>query len=730
MNQQYAKKRRVFVVMTLVGAILMGLVWLTGVHSARAQGTLLLNTSYKDANPRNVGAGGTVAYSIILHNDTLSSTTTIEVNDPLAPELSYVSGSLGVAPEGAGVFLPSGSGVQFTIFPIAPGDTVTLSFQATVTTTVSPEDVITNTATITEGGLAFTRSVTVTITDAPVVQIRQPISGTLLTAKPGTDIVISGYAWDSSNDPGFPATPVIDSIGTPTGGAYFVNWTQGVDALAYHLQESTSPYFDENLVDYEQTTALNYHYVTGKTPDTYYYRLRAINQEGSSRWSDVRSVVVPPALLWQFTEGFESPTEAMATAAVPDVFVRINGGVWQAATVTENAGGYWDWNYDWSLPQEDDAVYTIEARSRDAGGNYGEIDTILVTIRNGTRYVYLPLVMRRYPPIPYPPVLALPSNDTHGNYQLSWSYTPTSDPYAPTSYTFQEATNANFTSPTEQTFPATTLSRSYTNKAVGTYYYRVRGNNVHGAGSWSNVQTVVVQAKGFDDNFSDVNSGWPRQVFTVDGRGVLDAAYDNGYYRMKILRDDKNLGLNNQHMGLLPAPYSHSDRSYDLQVTHRFVKAVDENGYSPANGKAGLVFLGTRTDNGTGYFETFHAVEWNFEGRCAVSGYTNYTTDFGHHPYVPRAFLPRGTNDAFVYRNWGGWNDPPCPGLQAGYDKDVTVRVEVRDSQFSVFFNNYYIGTYTFKSGLPGDPHVGLITGSWDVVPVQSRFDNFRVTDK
>ena len=717
MNQQYAEKRRVFVLLALAGAILMGLVWLAGVHSARAQGTLLLNTSYKDANPRNVGAGGTVAYSIVLNNDSLSTTTSIEVDDPLAPELTYVSGSLSVAPEGAGVFLPSGSGVQFTIFPIAPGDTVTLSFQATVTTTVSPDDVITNTATITEGGVAFTRSAVITITDAPVVQIRQPISGTLLTAQSGTNVVISGYAWDSSNDPGFPATPVIESISTPSGGAYFVSWTQGADALAYQLQESTSPYFDENLVDYNPTTDLSYQYVTGKTAGTYYYRLRAINLVGSSLWSDVHSVVVTPAMLRQLAEGFESPTTGTATAAVPAVYVRINGGVWQAATVTQNADGYWDWDFNWSLPQEDDAVYTIEARSQDAGGNYGEIDTIRVTIRNGIRYYYLPLVVKRYPPIPYAPLLTLPSNDTYGNYQLSWSYTQSTDPYKPTSYTFQEATNASFTSPTELTFPATTLSQSYTDKTVGTYYYRVRGNNTYGAGSWSNVQTVVVQAKGFYDTFSDINSGWPRKVFTVDGRGVLDAAYDSGTYRMKILLD--TYGLNNRRMGILPAPYTHTDNTYDVEVQHKFVKAADQNNFDPTAGKAGIIFYGVRTDGGTGYFETPYIVEWNFEGHCSISRYLNYSYATGFNPYVPVAWLERDP----ILLNWQS-----CPGLQAGYDKLVTARVEMRGSYINVYFNNTYVGTYS--ATFSGSPYVGLVTGSWDRTPVQSHFDNFRVTDR
>ena len=714
MNQWYAKKRHVFVLMTLVGAILMGLIWLAGVPgSARAQGTLLLNTSYKDATPRKVGAGGTVAYSIVLNNDGLSTTTAIDVYDPLNLDLSYVGYSAHVVPEGAGFGFPSGDGVQFTVNPIAAGGTVTLSFQATVATTVSPDDVITNTATITEGGVAFTRFVTVTVTDAPIVQIREPISGTLLTAKSGTNVVIGGYAWDSSNDPGFPATPVIDSISSPSGGAYFVSWTQGADALAYHLQESTSPYFDKNLVDYNPTTSLTYQYVTGKTAGTYYYRLRAVNLVGSSPWSDVRSVVVTSAMMWQsLSQDLEPPASLAVTAAVPAVYVRINGGTWQAAVVTQNTDGYWDWSYDWSLPKEDDAVYTIEARSQDAGGNYGEIDTIQVTIRNGTRYIYMPIIMKRYPPVPYAPTLSVPSNDGYGNYQLSWSYTPETDPYKPTYYIFQEATDANFTN---LLFDASATSpQSYTDKAVGTYYYRVRGHNAYGDGPWSNVQTIVVQPKGYYDDFSNNTSGWPRQVYYVDGRGVLDAAYDNGTYRMKILLNTS--GLNNKRMGLIPAPYAHSDSTYDVQVEHRFVKASDQT-VEPTSGKAGLIFYGGRTSSG--YFETPYIVEWNFEGQCAISRYLNYSYVTGHDPYVPVAWLGRDP----ILRNWGS-----CPGLSAGYDKLVTVRVEMRDTYINVFFNNSYVGTYS--ASFTGGPNVGLVTGSWERTPVQSRFDNFRVTDR
>jgi len=357
-------------------------------------------------------------------------------------------------------------------------------------------------------------------------------------------------------------------------------------------------------------------------------------------------------------------------------------------------------------------------RAKGVSGGYDETknDVITVTIRNGTRFVYLPLIMKRYPPVPYAPTLALPSNDTYGNYQLSWTYSPDTDPFKPTSYTFQEATDASFTTPTEETFPSTTLSRSYSNKAVGTYYYRVRGHNTYGAGPWSNVQTVVVKPKGYFDDFSNAASGWPRQVFTVDNRAVLDATYDNGTYRMKILLNKDS--LNNRRMGLIPAPYTHTDSTYDVEVQHRFVKATDQE-MDPSAGKAGIIFYGVRTNSGTGYFETPYIVEWNFEGQCSISRYLNYTYVQGFNQYVPVAWLERNP----ILLNW-----QKCAGLQTGYDKTNAVRVEMRGSYINVYINNSYVGT--FSATFSGSPHVGLVTGSWDRTPVQSHFDNFRVTDR
>lgn len=313
--------------------------------------------------------------------------------------------------------------------------------------------------------------------------------------------------------------------------------------------------------------------------------------------------------------------------------------------------------------------------------------------------------MKRYPPVPYAPTLAVPSNDTYGNYQLSWSYNHPGDPYLPTSYTLQEASDANFTN---LLFNQTATSpRSYTNKAVGTYYYRVRGHNAYGPGPWSNVQTVTVLPRGFFDDFSNVNSGWPRQIFKIGDRGVLDASYDNGYYRMKILLDTQY--QNNKRIGIVPAPYNNIATNYDVEVVHRFVRASDQS-YDPGWGDAGLVFAAAKS--ASGYFSTIYSVHWSFDGRCSVVKRTSIDS------YIPVSWV----NMTNLLGSVG------CPGgYSGGYDRDITVRAQVRGSQVTVYINNVSLGSVS-DGGIGTMHQMGLTTASWEHTPVQSRFDNFRLT--
>ncbi len=128
----------------------------------------------------------------------------------------------------------------------------------------------------------------------------------------------------------------------------------------------------------------------------------------------------------------------------------------------------------------------VTVLTEDPGG-LSTSSTMTVAVSGGTRYIYLPLVTRRYPPIPYATTLSAISNsDGDGSYTVSWSAADLA-----TSYQLQEATNAAFTGATTVYNGAATFWGA-SGKTAGTYYYRVRGQNSYGYGAWSNVQSVRV----------------------------------------------------------------------------------------------------------------------------------------------------------------------------------------------------------------------------------------------
>ncbi|MGC9397451.1 MAG: DNRLRE domain-containing protein [Anaerolineae bacterium] len=100
---------------------------------------------------------------------------------------------------------------------------------------------------------------------------------------------------------------------------------------------------------------------------------------------------------------------------------------------------------------------------------------------------YLPLVMKRWPPIPDTPVLnSIYNPDNDGNYTVSWQAA-----YLADTYILQEATNASFVGAVTRYF-GTGTSWSAIDKAVDTYYYRVKARNSWGDSGWSNVQQTSV----------------------------------------------------------------------------------------------------------------------------------------------------------------------------------------------------------------------------------------------
>ena len=103
--------------------------------------------------------------------------------------------------------------------------------------------------------------------------------------------------------------------------------------------------------------------------------------------------------------------------------------------------------------------------------------------------VFLPLIMKRWPPIPYKPTLYAIAGSDDGDYAISWAESPSR---LADTYVVQESTDLAFTTALRDVCTTSLDWCEASGKKAGTYYYRVRGGNKWGYGEWSNVQVASV----------------------------------------------------------------------------------------------------------------------------------------------------------------------------------------------------------------------------------------------
>lgn len=509
-------------------------------QAAPADGTLLLGDSFKSVTPDAVSPGETAHYAIVLQNNSsMTPVNTLTVGDAFPELLTYLSDSAATIPAGRAVWNVATPGhITFTVSGLAPREVITLTFAARLSQEALPGEVFTNVASLDDGtGILWTNPATFTVSQPPAVQIAAPDDSIVIEQPAGSALTISGYAWNNFAAPPYLTAATLQPLSSPdTDGNYYVDWTPVPLAENYVLQEATSVDFRQNAYVYPALTApIVSQFVANKTNGVYYYRVRAYNsQTNPSRWSNVQAITVTRSGLWQ---GF-FPAPLTLTAAphrgqssnADEIVVEVsvdNGENWDSATVT-NTGVGWDWSYAWTLPEEENVLHVLRARARDAGGGYGAEDSIQVVLKNHVRYIHLPLVTRRWPPIPYPATLSSNTDIARsGNYTLSWTYEHTQ--YPPTSdhhYELQEATHSDFNERIVLCSPQSTLCDSTRSlvvdlgKTPGIYYYRVRAWNDSGPGEWSNrVQITVEPPIPYAPTLSDIEN--------ADGNGgyTLNWAY-------------------------------------------------------------------------------------------------------------------------------------------------------------------------------------------------------------
>lgn len=141
------------------------------------------------------------------------------------------------------------------------------------------------------------------------------------------------------------------------------------------------------------------------------------------------------------------------------------------------------------------------------------IDTTIVLNR-----IYLPLVLRRWPPVPYRATLAVIQGADDGNYSVSWSESPAR---LADTYILQEAKDVDFITELREVCNTAQQTCNVSGKLAGLYYYRVRGHNDWGAGEWSNVQLVTVPPPGTPTlnsiENSDQNNSYNVTWTTIEG---------------------------------------------------------------------------------------------------------------------------------------------------------------------------------------------------------------------
>ena len=141
-----------------------------------------------------------------------------------------------------------------------------------------------------------------------------------------------------------------------------------------------------------------------------------------------------------------------------------------------------------------------------------------------TGHVYLPLVMRRWPPLPGAPELQEVDKLPHlTRYSLQWHPSVWGAPIS--SYTLQEATTPGFGTPLNYTSVVTTYQ--VTGQSPGQYYYRVQAHNIWGDGPWSNVVSTTVTST-FQDDFNDPETGWSSRRTSSPDLALIRSYYSGG----------------------------------------------------------------------------------------------------------------------------------------------------------------------------------------------------------
>ena len=280
-------------------------------------------------------------------------------------------------------------------------------------------------------------------------------------------LVMRGY-------PSLPYQPTLYAISNTDGdGSYTVSWTELPERRAdtYTLEEATDSTFTTGLRTV-CTTAHQSCPVSGRVAGTYYYRVRGQNVFGYSPYSNGQSASVllpatPTLYAIENGDGDGNYTVSWSSAARA-TWYRLQEDT--DPNFSSPTTLYEGPNLSWSATNKtaDAYGYRVMAVGPTGSSSWSIVRSAIVLLP-GTPWLN-----------------PIDNADGDGDYTVSWNSAARA-----TSYTLQEDTVSDFADPTTR-YDGVDLSTSFTNKPLGTYYYRVRAIGPTGQSPWSNVRSVTV----------------------------------------------------------------------------------------------------------------------------------------------------------------------------------------------------------------------------------------------
>jgi hypothetical protein len=190
------------------------------------------------------------------------------------------------------------------------------------------------------------------------------------------------------------------------------------------------------------------------------------------------------------------------------------------------------------------------------------------------RTQYLPLTLRRFPPIPDAPVLnAITAPGANPSYSVRWNASQSA-----TSYLVQRATSANFADAV-QVYSGAATTYTAPSQGIARYHYRVQARNQYGSSPWSNVQWVDVRWEQ-EPNYPLSNANGPL-LSGLNYYGYPNDTDDYFFFQVAS-RGQVTIDLSN-HTGigvqLVLRTVTGDQVAIDYQAPYHLVTAVDPGRY-------------------------------------------------------------------------------------------------------------------------------------------------------